>query len=201
MTGMKLYAVLFGALALAGCGQPGSPDNASTPVARDDPAARDDGPPLPAPSTIPAHTAPQSAPPNATASDFAPPVLTPEAERGEKGARNVLLSFARAIELQQFGQAWAMLSEADRQQWSRAQFAAIFAGLNKITVAIPSGSLEGAAGSSYYTAPITITGSEQNGHPVRIEGKAVLRRVNDVDGATAAQLRWHFERVTLAWTH
>ena len=39
------------------------------------------------------------------------------------------------------------------------------------------------------------------GRPVRIEGKAVLRRVNDVPGSTEAQRRWHFETLTLDWTH
>lgn len=133
--------------------------------------------------------------------DLTPPKLTPDAERGEKGARNVLLSFARAIELKEFGQAWALLSPADRQKWSKPRFAAMFADLGKITVAIPSGTMEGAAGSSYYTAPVTITANDKDGRPVRIEGEAVLRRANDVPGATAAQLRWHFERLTLNWTH
>lgn len=133
--------------------------------------------------------------------DLSPPALTPVAERGEKGARNVLLSFARAIELKQFNQARAMLSAADQRRWNRRQFAMIFDGLGKLTVAIPSGEMEGAAGSSYYTAPVTITGAEANGRPVRIDGQAVLRRVNDIDGATAAQRRWHFDKLTLNWTH
>ena len=61
--------------------------------------------------------------------------------------------------------------------------------------------MEGAAGSSYYTAPVTVTSSDKDGRPVRIEGEAVLRRVNDVPGATPAQLRWHMDKVTLDWTH
>ena len=134
-------------------------------------------------------------------SDLTPPKLTPDAERGETGARNVLLSFARAIELKEFGQAWALLSPADQKKWPRAKFATMFADLGKITVAVPTGTMEGAAGSSYYTAPVTITANGKDGRPVRIEGEAVLRRVNDVPGATAAQLRWHFERLTLNWTH
>lgn len=46
--------------------------------------------------------------------DIISPELTPQAERGEKGARNVLLTFAQAIELRQFGQAWDLLSPADK---------------------------------------------------------------------------------------
>jgi len=133
--------------------------------------------------------------------DPTPPELTPEAERGVEGARNVLLSFARAIEEREYGQAWALLSPADQRKWSRAQFAALFADLGETAVAIPTGTMEGAAGSSYYTAPVTITASDRDGRPVRIEGEAVLRRVNDVDGATPEQRRWHFERLTLDWSH
>jgi hypothetical protein len=133
--------------------------------------------------------------------DLIPPELTPQAERGEKGARNVLLTFAKAIEFRQFGQAWDLLSPADKQRWSKSAFAANFADLAKMSVAIPDGTIEGAAGSIYYSAPITITGSDGDGRPVRIEGEAVLRRVNDVDGATQAQLRWHFDTLDLRWTH
>ena len=133
--------------------------------------------------------------------DLTPPKLIPEAERGEKGARNLLLSFARAIELKEFSQAWSLLSPADKAKWNKADFAKMFADLGKITVAVPTGTMEGAAGSSYYTAPVAITASDKQGRPVRIEGEAVLRRVNDVPGATEAQLRWHFERLTLDWTH
>ncbi len=131
----------------------------------------------------------------------APPTLTPEAERGVEGARNVLLTFARAIERREFGQAWSLLSAADKQKWSREEFATLFVDLPRVSVAAPDGTMEGAAGSSFYTAPIAIIGNDREGRPVRIEGEAVLRRVNDVEGATPAQLRWHFERLTLNWTH
>lgn len=125
----------------------------------------------------------------------------PDADRGETGARAVLLDFARAIELERFDKAYAMLGETDRNRWTLAQFAALFADLDRIAVAVPGGTMEGAAGSSYYTAPATITGTDADGRPVRYEGEIVLRRVNDVPGATPAQLRWHIERVDLDWTH
>jgi len=132
---------------------------------------------------------------------LSPPALTQEAERGEKGARNLLLSFARAIELREFGLAWALLSPADKARWSKTAFANMFDDLGKITVAVPGGTMGAAAGSSYYDAPITITANDKDGRPVRVEGKAVVRRVNDVPGATEAQLRWHFETLMLDWTH
>ncbi|MBW8753647.1 MAG: hypothetical protein JF595_05775 [Sphingomonadales bacterium] len=58
---------------------------------------------------------------------------------------------------------------------------------------IGKGDEEGAAGSLYYEAPVTLRFG--TGLPER--GRLVLRRVNDVDGATAEQLRWHIERSTI----
>jgi hypothetical protein len=118
-----------------------------------------------------------------------------------EGARHLLLSFARAIERKAFGEAWAMLGPGDRERWSRADFAAMFAELEGIAVAVGEGTMEGAAGSSFYTAPVTITGRDRQGRPIRFEGEAVLRRVNDVPGATPAQLRSHFKTLRLDWTH
>ena len=133
--------------------------------------------------------------------DLTPATLTPEAERTEKGARNVVLSFARAIELKAFDQAWAMMSDADQAKWSKAEFTRMFTDLSNITVASPTGTIEGAAGSSYYTAPLTITANDTNGRPVAYDGTLVLRRANDVPGASAEDLRWHIYRTTLDWTH
>jgi len=133
--------------------------------------------------------------------DLTPPSLTSEAERTEKGARNVLLSLARAIELKEYDQAWALLSPADKRKWSKPEFARLLSDLGKVTVAVGDGSMEGAAGSAYYTAPVAITASDSQGRPVRYEGHAVLRRVNDIPGATSEQLRWHLDRLEIDWTH
>jgi hypothetical protein len=129
-----------------------------------------------------------------------PPVLIDAAERGEKGARNVLLEFARAIEMKRFGVASALLGPAGAR-WSEEELARVFAGMGRLTVAVGDGAMEGAAGSSYYAAPVVVTGADRDGRPVRIAGEAVVRRVNDVDGATAAQLRWHFQELRLDWVH
>jgi hypothetical protein len=59
---------------------------------------------------------------------------------------------------------------------------------------LDKGEVEGAAGSLFYEAPVSLHfGTE--GEPER--GSLVLRRVNDVDGATPEQLRWHIERSTI----
>ncbi|MXO73071.1 hypothetical protein GRI99_15695 [Altererythrobacter buctensis] len=130
-----------------------------------------------------------------------PADLTPEAARGEAGARDLLVTFARALELREYDQAWAMLGITARQDWTREQFNQAFAGLEGLTVAVPGGTLEGAAGSSFYESRIEVTASDPAGRPARIEGPIVLRRVNDVPGATPDQLRWHIERLQLDVTH
>ncbi len=160
-------------------------------------------------STVMENVADGAMAPPSQPSDIAPParpdplapVLTREADGGETGARSLLLRFARAIELGRYGEARDMLGGADRQRWSPGAFARMFADLPDCSIAVPEGTMEGAAGSLYYTAPVVVTGHDRDGRPVRIEGEAVLRRVNDVDGASAEQRRWHFERLTLDWTH
>ena len=54
---------------------------------------------------------------------------------------------------------------------------------------------EGAAGSTYISMPIAFFGNKAVGVPFRNAATIVLRRVNDVPGSTAAQRRWHIERI------
>ena len=126
--------------------------------------------------------------------------MTPAAEKGEKGARNVLLEWARALELGDYDRAfaqWGTEAEA-RSGMTRAQHTAYWRKFKTIAVAVPTGTMEGAMGSSYYEAPTTVTGTEgSTGKPYKLVGTVTLRRVNDVDGATPDQLHWHFEQVDL----
>jgi hypothetical protein len=57
-----------------------------------------------------------------------------------------------------------------------------------------AGDQDGAAGSSYVSVPLTITGVIGDKRVSR-SAKAVLRRVNDVPGSTEAQRHWHIERI------
>ncbi len=134
----------------------------------------------------------------ASSDDLTAPKLTPEAEKGEKGARNVLLEWGAALEHKDFARAYAQYGEnGAKSGMSKQAFADSFAKYRSITVAMPTGTLEGAAGSSYYTAPTTITGELKSGGSYKLQGPVVLRRVNDVPGATAEQLRWHIESADL----
>jgi hypothetical protein len=192
--------VMAGALALAACRQQPAADASAAPTAeRSTPIA-----PLPsAPATIPPTPA---APDRAVAPagendgspDITPAPLTGEAAKTETGARANLLAWARGIELREFDQAWNLMGDAAKAQISKAQFNALFHPLRTITVAVPGGEMEGAAGSSYYTVPTTVTGTRADGSKAVLKGEVILRRVNDVPGATPAQLAWHIERVNLA---
>ena len=125
---------------------------------------------------------------------FSAPVLTPAAEKGVKGARNVLLEWARALERREFARAdaqWGMGAD-------QAGSAAGFAKFRTITVGIGEGAVEGGAGSLYYEVPVTVTGVAKDGVSHNLAGSVTARRVNDVDGATPSQLRWHLAGLNLA---
>ena len=53
------------------------------------------------------------------------------------------------------------------------------------------GDPEGAAGSSYVDIPVQLDGRLKDGKEFHSLGSMTLRRVNDVDGSTAEQRKWH----------
>lgn len=160
-------------------------------------AACDAGP-EPAAAPSPSSTVvPSAATPKADgnkAPNPSPPVLVPQAEQGETGARNVLLSFARALELGEFGQAYALLGDVARGDLTQQEFERQFADMGRLTVAVPGGEMRGGAGSLYYEVPTTVSGTTGT----RLTGMIILRRINDIDGASSEQRRWHIDRVNLA---
>jgi hypothetical protein len=80
---------------------------------------------------------------------------------------------------------------------SAQDFAAAWDKYRRLDVIIGKGEQQGAAGSSFYEVPVTVTGVTRAGKPYRLSGRLTLRRANDVPGASAEQLRWHIERSTL----
>ena len=70
-----------------------------------------------------------------------------------------------------------------------ARLAALFDGYRQPSIAISDLTVEGAAGSSYCTVTGALTDAADPSMPSRV-GELTLRRVNDVPGATPAQLRW-----------
>lgn len=134
----------------------------------------------------------ESAPPTVTTS------LTPAARPSaaavpepldSRDPRKVLAAWAQAVSLGQWDAAYLYWGErGGASGMNLAQFRARWGKLGTPELELREGQAEGAAGSLFYTAPVTIISG-----PRRIEGEVVLKRVNDVPGASAEQLRWHIE--------
>ncbi|MEW9856034.1 hypothetical protein [Novosphingobium sp. M1R2S20] len=120
--------------------------------------------------------------------------LSPEAAKGEQGARAVLAVWTQALENRNFARAWEQFHNPPA---ARDAYVAWWQRYRTLDVTVEDARVEGAAGSLYYAAPTTITGTTTSGEPFRLEGQVILRRVNDVPGATAAQLRWHIDSAVL----
>lgn len=58
---------------------------------------------------------------------------------------------------------------------------------------LPPFTTDGAAGSIYAEIKVTVDAVLTDGTRQHFGGSYTLRRVNDVDGSTAAQRRWHIE--------
>lgn len=129
--------------------------------------------------------------------DLTPAPLTPEAQRTAKGAMAVALPWARGIELREFDQSWNLLGPDAKADWSKAQFNAQFQSLTDLFVTFGSGRMEGAAGSQFYALPVSITGQTSQKSARTLRGELILRRVNDVAGATPEQLNWHVSDLSL----
>ncbi|MBC2666776.1 hypothetical protein H7F51_14750 [Novosphingobium flavum] len=147
-----------------------------------------------------------SDPPPRIAASEAPPVAAPARvpaqalptrSTGVQAPEAVLKDWAAAIEAHDWHRVRALWGhrgadsglspEAFERRWSR---------LAQPRVVVGPGEQEGAAGSSFYTAPVRIEDGAKT-----IAGTVTLRRVNDVPGAAAEQLRWHFDTAVRApWT-
>ena len=70
--------------------------------------------------------------------------------------------------------------------------------LHATVTPIPPVESEGAAGSLYATVKVRVDALLRSGRHQHFAGSYVLRRVNDVPGATATQRRWHIVSAHLA---
>jgi hypothetical protein len=106
----------------------------------------------------------------------------------------MLQGWSQALESRDFGLAHSYFGDGGT---SAAGLAKAWDKYRTIKVDLGKGRTEGAAGSLYYEAPVTVTGTTRDDKPYRLTGTVTARRVNDVPGASAEQLRWHIERTTL----
>ena len=121
--------------------------------------------------------------------DRTPVSEAPFSATSAQGAANVVQTYFALLETRRANDAAAL--RTDRQVFDLTPYASYHA-----QVGAP-GVVEGAAGSLYVSVPVVTYGRLANGGPLHQSGAAVLRRVNDVPGASAEQRRWRIERFDL----
>jgi len=120
------------------------------------------------------------------------------APKSAEAAAAVVRRYYSAINAHDYTTAWSQWGDEGRPGQTFAAFEAGFAQTRSTNVAI--GTLEpgeGAAGSIYQPIPVTVDAMLNDGTRQRFRGSYVVRRVNDVDGASPAQLRWHIDSAQL----
>ena len=108
-------------------------------------------------------------------------------------------AYYQALAARDYRAAWALWrGEGEASGQSYEQFARGFERTATTAVEITGPApIEGAAGSSYAAVPVRVHATTTSGERQEYAGTYTLRRVNDVPGATAAQLRWHIESARL----
>lgn len=180
---------VLAALTLAGCsGQ--APVHQPT----SDPLAAESG--FVEPSATPSPKKVKPAPPPEPSGTPLPAV--PAGAMQSRDPAVVLAAWGHAVEARDWAAVRAFWGEHGTMSGLAPQaFARRWSVLKQPRVTIDIGVQEGAAGSSYYTAPVTLIDMAGQRGERRISGQVVLRRVNDVDGATPEQLRWHIEKSSI----
>jgi hypothetical protein len=194
-TAMKRTAAF--ALLLAACSQQSqqSADNSSQPVTQAEvnhvappTTANEIAPPVSAQPGDPADAATPPAP-------HMDPNVPPPEEKSALGAARRLQAYCDAVATKRYGDAYAFWGDGGKRSGlTLAQFRESFAKYAAYDCHLYTpGDMEGAAGSSYVTIPLKVTGALTKGGGFVLEGPITMRRVNDVDGSTAEQRRWHIE--------
>ncbi|MDY0959994.1 hypothetical protein SOM26_14965 [Sphingomonas sp. CFBP8993] len=118
--------------------------------------------------------------------------------RSNAAAAAVVRRYYSAINAHDYSTAWTQWGPDGRPGQRFADFQKGFADTRATRVTIgtlpPS---EGAAGSTYATIPVTVDAQLNDGRQQRFVGQYVVRRVNDVPGASAAQRQWHIDSAML----
>ena len=122
----------------------------------------------------------------------APP--TPTAEASVQAAVQVVRSYYAAVSRRDYRTAYRLWHGGQ----SYARFRQGYAQTARVTVTpIPPFDTEGAAGSIYTEIDVKIDAMLRSGTHQHFRGSYTLRRVNDVEGSTAAQRRWHIQGARL----
>lgn len=120
----------------------------------------------------------------------APPI---PAETSALGAARRVLEYCDAVATKRYPDAYRLWSDEGRASGMTLKlFADSFAKYRAYDCSIGTpAETEGAAGSIYVEIPLTVTGALTRGGGFRLEGPVTMRRINDVEGSTAEQRRWH----------
>ena len=124
---------------------------------------------------------------------------SPGIDRSPAAARGVVQRYYAAIDRGDFRSAWLAWDRGGAASGrSLAAFTRGFActARSRVVAGRPTDG-EGAAGSVFVTVPVRIEAVLKNGRRQRFTGAYVLRRVNDVPGATRVQLGWHLASASL----
>ena len=132
--------------------------------------------PAPTPSETSATLAPAPLPPQVT--DF--PALA------SKDCGEVVEFYLEALGGREWAQAALVWNDP---VIDGARLEAVFGGYKELRLAWTDPVVEGAAGSAYCNVGGTLTDAQDPAKPP-VEGTLLLKRVNDVPGATPDQLRW-----------
>jgi hypothetical protein len=132
--------------------------------------------------------------PGALPDDRTPVSEAPFSPTSAQGGADVVQAYFALIEAGRYDEAWKLRRGGESAQDFARRFSAYdsYHGL----VGAP-GRIEGAAGSLYLETPVQIYGRWKDGRELHQSGVAVLRRANDVPGATAEQRSWRIQEMKL----
>ncbi len=118
--------------------------------------------------------------------------------KSSQAAADVVRRYYGALDARDFGTAWTQWGDGGKPGQTLKAFEDGFIHTRSTRVTIGRlGPSEGAAGSIYQTVPVTVEATLNDGTAQRFAGTYTVRRINDVDGASASQLRWHLDAAQL----
>jgi len=128
--------------------------------------------------------------------DRTPVSEVPAAAGSGQEAAGLVQTYYALLEAGKYDQARAIWGE--NAKLDPAAFATSFGKYREYHANIGApGEVEGAAGSRYVSVPVQIYARLKDGRPEYQIGSVTLRRVGEVDGATAEQKKWHIYSVDL----
>jgi hypothetical protein len=185
---------------LTGCDGAPKQENAAAPIAAE--TGNTAEVPLPTGTAAPAPSPTAAADDSAAATAAAPTPADDDSmtiDDTAQGAAAVIRHYYADLDRGDFRAAYGRWgNDGQDSHQSFADFKRGFAetATTSVDVGTP-GDSEGGAGSIYIDVPVTVRARLKDGTEQRFSGHYSLRRVNNVDGSTQAQRRWHIYSAAL----